>query len=252
MRHLLGLAGIVALVLAASLLRELPRDLPPRIARHLDGPALEAARRGRDRLDADCLLAFAEHASSRLRPFVDTSLVLSVTLAATALAVHAFAAVEGAVLLPLVVVTAVGAQAHLRAHALRRRLETHWLAELSYLHTLTSGGSSLLASLEERAAAPTPWARAWSLAIRFTDEGHSPLHALERVATLLRNPTLTTSLRLLGAAWEVGTVARTLEHLEQLALLSRRTRALQRASRREQVVWIPVAVAAGLRLLVGI
>lgn len=148
-----------------------------------------------------------------------------------------------ATLLLLVVVTAAGGVT-LRASTLRTALAESWLTELAALRRRIDEGVSLAVVIEDRATQPTPWQRVWRHVTRAVRDGDDLTVALEHAAELVGRAHPAASLRLLGTAWSLGTLGPFIAHLERDALASRRASTLERASRREQLVWIPVAIAA--------
>lgn len=245
MSSLAGLGGI-ALLLASGWLATTVREVvPARLARHLDLPATArpVARWVAGRRD-DWVLATATTPTVDLRRFIDPAIGASGLIGAIGVVDHRAALVLGALIAPLFVLALRVTSVVLLASQRRHTLCASWSAELAEIRHLVATGTSLPAALETRQRAEGAWAEQWRTVLADTADGVDLEAALERVASRLRDANVGAALRLLGTSWAVGAVTPALGELEREALARRRADALRLVSRREQLVWIPVAVAA--------
>ncbi|ACU54210.1 hypothetical protein Afer_1279 [Acidimicrobium ferrooxidans DSM 10331] len=267
MSSLIGLGGVALLLASAWLATTVREIVPARLLRHLElpPPSRPVARWVARRSD-DWLLATGVQPATDLARFADPALGASGLVGAVGIVGHSAPAVSGALMAPVVVVALRVAMVMATARRVRERLRATWSSELGEIRHLVAAGASLPGALTTRRDADTPWSTQWHGALAEMGEGTDLEVALAHVAERLRDANVGAALRLLGSSWAVGAVTPALGELERDALARRRADALRLASRREQLVWIPVAVsalvpgvtlvvvplAAGLQKLVGL
>jgi hypothetical protein len=253
MNPITALAGLAGLAGAGWLLAT-ARARPDRVERYLDrAPASTARSSPLRRLERAAQLTSRASPAELGERTTDAALIGAVAIACAAFLLHSVLVLLGALLVAPGALLLGALILVKRAERMRGALLATWLEELAAIRHATSRGTSLASALSPRTHGTGAWAEAWGSVLRAVAEGRELAAALKDLARLVERPTVASGLTLLAAAWRLGTIVPTLVHLEEDALRARRFEALRRASVREQLVWIPVAIAAlvpGVALIV--